>query len=118
MSKERQYIPEQVLADFYEAPAKAISNWYEQEIVAGRLKVVKQVEVHHPRVPEEEWRECYSDPMRLKDDSFGMLVTKCCSRNPHFNANRRHKYFGIPPLTWGCPECGLTVNLDQFEDGK
>jgi len=96
--------------------AEAVRDFYEAKITSGKLKIVNKVEVHHPSVPEEVWMEWYKDPMRLRDDSFGILVTKCCSQNPYFNSNRRESYFGVPPLTWACPGCGLTVKLHDEDE--
>ena len=64
--------------DSWEDPMNATRDFYEDLITRGELRVVKTVEVWHPSVPEDVWREWLNGTAA----EFSMLVTKCCSRNP------------------------------------
>lgn len=79
-----------------------IRQEYEDLIASGKLRVVKEVELWHPTVPEDEWRQWLTAP----DPVFTMLVTKCCGRNPWtppwlVGKETRNRYV--------CPGCGNPI---------
>jgi hypothetical protein len=62
----------------FKSGAGYVRKFYEDLITRGELRAVNTVEVWHPSVPEDVWREWLNGTAA----EFSMLVTKCCSRNP------------------------------------
>jgi hypothetical protein len=83
------------------------------KIISGELRVVKKVELWHPSVPEDVWREWLTG----SDAEFSMLVTKCCSKNPwcppwgHGKGVWDDKDYTVkyPRLLYVCPGCGAEI---------
>jgi len=79
-------------ASIIRSPVEAVRSvirFYESLIDSGKLRVVEEVGLWHPSVPEEHWRKWLTGSQA----EFSMLVTKCCSRNPW-----------TPPWLMGRPE--------------
>ena len=75
--------------------ARRVRDHYESLIDSGKLRVVEEVELWHPSVPEEHWRKWLTGSQA----EFFMLVTRCCSRNPW-----------TPPWLMGRPEWDKEAN--------
>lgn len=82
-----------------------VRNHYERLIDEGKLRVVEEVEVWHPSVPEEAWKKW----LTAKDDSFTMLLTKCCGQNPRRFQRGSKESYGHPTGIWLCPGCGNPI---------
>ena len=76
-------------------PVTETAAFYEDLIDSGKLRVVEEVELWHPSVPEEHWRKWLTGSQA----EFFMLVTRCCSRNPW-----------TPPWLMGRPEWDKEAN--------
>jgi hypothetical protein len=93
--------------------AEEVRDVYEIHIAEGRLKWVEFAEVHHPSVPEEDWREWLNG----SDSEFSMLVTKCCGKNPwcppwgqeKMEWNESEKRPTFTKRSWVCPGCGNPI---------
>jgi hypothetical protein len=98
---------------FAASVAEEVRDVYEIHISEGRLKWVEYSEVHHPSVPEEEWKKWVEGD----DIEFSMLITKCCNKNPwippwaYKNAELDHinKRIIYPNKCWVCPGCGNQI---------
>lgn len=111
MAKESHFEPR-----YYEVGelpfAISIRDHYERLITTGKLRVVEEVDLWHPSVPEEQWRQWLTG----NDPEFTMLVTKCCGRNPWTPPWLLSKAFidsdGVfnrTPSGYVCPGCGNTI---------
>ncbi len=91
-------------------------DFYEDLINTGKLRIVKEVELWHPSVPEETWREWLNG----SHADFSMLVTKCCSKNPWtppwllgrsvLSDPNKMSGFNYPDRRYVCPGCGNSIN--------
>ena len=77
---------------------------YERLIDSGKLRVVEEVEVWHPSVPEELWRKWLNE-----DNGIPMLVTRCCGRNPRRFSPYSEESYGCQRGVWLCPGCGNPI---------
>ncbi len=88
-------------------------RFYENLIKSGELLVARTAEVWHPSIPEEEWRKWLTG----SEAEFGMLVTKCCSRNPWCPPwglgkaiwDEKEREMRQPRLMYVCPGCGARI---------